>query len=217
MKTNKTNLLVLLVVLTMSSAWPTTLAQNAAAAQKPSSDVKTDSRILYHNGPLVTGTADVYVIWYGCWADNCGFAGDTATQFILTDFLSNVGGSPYFQINAMYTDTQGRTPSGALIYGGAALDHYSHGLELTAADIQGIVSDRILAGELPLDPSGIYLIFAPADVSSLATGFCQASAQPHHGRGMVLGTDFRYGFVGNPVRCPTIGAPQFIARWPVIY
>lgn len=211
MKTNKTSLLMLFAVLAMSSVWQTTLAQNAAI-QKPSADVKTDTRILYHNGPLMTGSPDVYVIWYGCWTDTCGNAGDTATQFIVTDFISNVGGSPYLQINATYPDTQGQTPSGAILYGGAALDHYSHGLELTDVDIQGIVADQILGAGLPLDPSGIYLILASADVSSSATGFCQASAQPHHGRGMVLGTDFKYGFVGNPARCPAIGAPQFVAK-----
>ena len=211
MKTNKNNLRILFLGLTITLAGQTTLAQNAAATQKPAGDVKTDSKILYHNGPLITGAPDVYVIWYGCWADNCGSAGDTATQFILTDFISNVGGTPYFQINAMYPNNSGGAPSGGLLYGGAAVDRYSHGLELTAADMQGIVSDLILAGQLPLDPSGIYLILASGDVSSSATGFCQASAQPHHGRGWVLGSEFRYGFVGNAVRCPTIAAPQFIA------
>jgi hypothetical protein len=211
MKTNKTNLLLLVLVLTMSLVSQTAVAQNTSAPQKPSSDVKTDSKIAYHYGPLITGAPDIYVVWYGCWADNCGSAGDTATQFVVTDFLSNVGGSPYFQINTTYPDTQGRPPSGGLLYGGAAVDHYSHGLELTAADMQGIISDLILAGQLPQDPSGIYLIMASADVSATATGFCQASAQPHHGRGMVLGSDFIYGFVGNPVRCPSIAAPQFVA------
>ena len=52
---------------------------------------------------------------------------------------------------------------------------------------------------------------ASADVSSLATGFCTPSAQPHHGRGDSFGVDFVYGFVGNPVRCPAQAAPQFIA------
>lgn len=213
MRTNNPDLRILFLILTMTlaSCALTASAQTPTIKQKPGGDVKTDTRILYHNGPLITGAPGVYVIWYGCWNDNCGNAGDTATQFILTDFVSNLGGTPYFQINAMYPDTQGRTPSGALLYGGGAIDRYSHGLELTAADIQGIISDKILAGQLPLDPSGIYLVLASGDVSSSATGFCDPAAQPHHGRGMVLGSDFVYGFVGNPVRCPAIAAPQFVA------
>lgn len=213
MRTNQADSRILFVILTLSFAWGalTASAQTLTAKQKPGGNVNTDTRILYHNGPLITGTPGVYVIWYGCWDDNCGNSGDTATQFILTDFISNVGGSPYFQINATYPNTSGQTPSGAVVYAGGTIDRYSHGLELTATDIQGIVSDKILAGQLPQDPWGIYLVLASGDVSSSATGFCDAAAQPHHGRGMVLGSDFVYAFVGNPVRCPSIAAPQFVA------
>ena len=92
----------------------------------------------------MTGAQDVYFIWYGCWDDTCG-NGNTTTQTILTDFIQNVGGSPYFQINAMYPNIFGQTPSGALFYGGAAFDHYSHGMELTQSDIAGIVEDQIVS------------------------------------------------------------------------
>ncbi|HEY5443583.1 MAG TPA: hypothetical protein VIJ87_03765, partial [Pyrinomonadaceae bacterium] len=153
MKRNKTNLLILFVMLTMSFAGraQTALAQNALAPQNPHNDVKTDSRILYHNGPVLSGAQDIYLIWYGCWANDCGFAGDTASQFILSDFMSSLGSTPYFQINAGYPNSSGQAPSGGLFFGGSAVDRfYSHGLELTAEDIQGIVSDQILAGVLPL-------------------------------------------------------------------
>ena len=214
MKRNKTNLLNILVMLAVSFAWcaQTASAQNAPANQRPPSDVKTDSRILYHNGPVLYGASSVYLIWYGCWANDCGFAGDTASQFILSDFMSSLGSSPYFQINAGYPNSSGLAPSGGLFFGGSAVDRfYSHGLELTAEDIQGIVSDQILGSELPLDPSGIYIVLGSADVSSNATGFCIPGAQPHHGQGVVLGTSFVYAYVGNPNRCPTLGAAQFIA------
>jgi hypothetical protein len=156
----------------------------------------------------MTGTPGVYVIWYGTRDNN---ADNTAVQFILTDFLSNVGGSPYFQINAMYANGIGGAPSGALFYSGAAIDRYSHGLELTASDMEGIVSNQILSGGLPLTPSGIYVVLASADVSSNSTGFCQPSALPPHGTGEVLGTQFRYAFLGNPNRCPSVAAPQFFS------
>ena len=169
---------------------------------------KTDSRISYHNGPIMTGVPDVFFIWYGTWDDN---AANTAVQFILTDFLSNVGGSPYFQINAMYPNGIGGAPSGALFYSGAAIDRYPHGLELTASDIAEIVEHQSVTGGLPQDPSGIYLVLASADVSSNSTGFCQPLALPHHGVGEAFGLQFRYGFLGNPNRCPTVAAPQFFS------
>lgn len=192
------------------------LAQTAAAmvqaapdAQKPGSQVKTNTAITYHNGPIVTGVPDVFFIWYGTWDDN---AANLATQFILTGFLSNVGGSPYFQINAMYPNNIGGAPSGALFYSGAVVDRYSHGLELSATDIAAIVADQIMTGKLPQDPSGIYVVLASADVSSLSTGLCAPSTVAHHGTGEAFGSQFRYAFLGNPNRCPSVAAPQFFAN-----
>ena len=49
-------------------------------------------------------------------------------------------------------------------------------------------------------------------MSSPATGFCDASAQPFHGLGEALGSEVRYAFVGNPMRCPSAEAPQFVVN-----
>src|SRR6185503_20979752 len=149
MRNKRINSIILAVALTFCGL--PAFAQNAPA--NPKDNVKTDSKMAYHNGPIMTGVPGVYVIWYGTWDNN---ADNTAVQFILTDFLSNLGGSPYFQINAMYPNNVGGAPSGALFYSGAAIDRYSHGLELTAPDIAGIVNDQIVTGGLPLTPSGIY-------------------------------------------------------------
>jgi hypothetical protein len=117
------------------------------------------------------------------------------------------------QINSTYPNISGDAPSGGLFYAGGDLDPFqSHGFDLTATDVQGIVSDQVLQGHLPLDPSGIYLVLAAPSVAGNAIGFCTAvNSPPHHGFGEVLGSRFRYGFVGDPRRCPTLEAPQFVA------
>jgi hypothetical protein len=209
----KTNLQILTLVLTVSFVWAQpALAQGANASQKATGNGKTNSRILYHNGYVMTGPQDVYFIWYGCWDNNCGNYGDTASQYILTDFMSNVGATPYFQILTNYTNYAGQGPNDVAFFGGQAFDQYSRGLELTLSDLQGIVSDQITNFRLPEDPNGIYVVLASADVSSPATGFCVASAQPYHGIVEVFGSDMMYAFVGNPTRCPSVGAPQFVAN-----
>ena len=90
MKTKKTNLQIMLVLLAVCFVWVDgpAMAQSVTESQKPTGagGVKTDSRILYHNGLVLTGPADVYSIWYGCWDNNCGNYGDTAGQSIMTDF-----------------------------------------------------------------------------------------------------------------------------------
>jgi Phosphate-induced protein 1 conserved region len=207
MRNKRIKSIMLAVALMVGMSEFPVLAQYTQAAQKGA--VKTDSKMAYHNGPIVTGVPDVFFIWYGTWDDTVA---NTTVQFVLTDFVANVGGSPYFQINAMYPNGIGGAPSGGLFYSGAAIDRYSHGLELTASDIAGIVEHQIVTGALPQDPSGIYVVLASADVSSNSTGFCQPSALPHHGVGEALGSQFRYAFLGNPNRCPTVAAPQFFTR-----
>jgi hypothetical protein len=195
-----------MLAMAMTLCGLTAFAQSAPSQK--GGDVKTDSKMAYHNGPIITGVAGVYFIWYGTWDNN---ADNTAVQFILTDFVSNLGGSPYFQINAMYPNGFGGAPSGALIYSGAVLDRYSRGLELTASDMAAIVEDKLVTGQLPWDPTGIYVVLASADVSSNSTGFCTPAALPHHGTGIAFGSQFQYAFVGNPNRCPSAAAPQFFS------
>jgi hypothetical protein len=201
MKRNKINLLILFALIAMSFA----LLGAPASAQHGNANQKTNSRILYHDGPVMTGSTDVYLIWYGNWPSN------SETKAILTDFVSFLGGSAYFQINTTYTDSTGAVPNGALLYAGSVNDVYSHGLELTALDIQGIVADSVTAGNLPLDTTGIYIVFGSSDISSNSTGFCTPSAPPHHGAFSYNGVPLRYAFIGNAARCPTSAAPQFIA------
>ena len=105
---------------------------------------RTSSKILYHNGPIMAGASNVYFIWYGCWNDTCGIPGGSNTTNLLANFVSNLGGSPYFQLNAMYANGGGQAPSGALFDSGITYDgSYSHGFDLTEDDLQDIVRDRI--------------------------------------------------------------------------
>jgi len=211
MKTNFRLLIGLLAVSFVSLAQVAS-AQSPTSTQKTTGHVNTDSRILYHTGLVMTGPADVYFIWYGCWDNTCGNNGDVSTRTILTDFMSNIGATPYFGILLGYPNADGFHPSGAAYYGGDAFDQYSRGSELTISDIQGIIADQITNRRLPQDPNGIYIVLTSADVSSPSTGFCVASAQPYHGLGEALGSEFQYAFVGNPTRCPSVAAPQFVSN-----
>ena len=197
-----------LAILTAIFIIAITIAPAVTAQRGPA---KTDSRMLYHNGPVMQGASHVYFIYYGCWS--CGMPGTGQdTQTVVGNFVSTLGLSSYFRINTTYPDSSGVAPSGALVYGGASLESlYTHGNELTVADISAIVSDRFSDGSLPQDPAGIYMIIASPDVSSVQTGFCNAGYSPYHGQAVFQGTAYRYAFIGNAARCPTVAGPQFIA------
>jgi len=200
----------LLIVFTLTIVGLAAL-ETSTRAQPP--NTTTGTKMIYHSGQVVTGTPNVYPIWYGCWSQACGNPDGFIAQYILNDLILYLGSSPYFEINSTYPDGSGDAPNGRLHYGIAEADPaYSFGLELTDADIREIVRDRISAGHLPLDPSAIYIVLASPDVSSTATGFCTAEGTPpHHGSDEFFFVQYKYGFVGDPTRCPSLEAPQYVS------
>src|SRR5438445_2011048 len=109
---------------------PETVAAGASGS------TRTDSRILYHNGWVMVGSSNIYLIWYGCWSGStCGSSWAAAVTQIVTDFVSSLGASEYFRINAGYPNVNGDTPNGGLIYGGSAVDSYWRGAVMTKGDL----------------------------------------------------------------------------------
>ena len=184
-----------------------------SSAQGSNNVPNTKSKILYHGGRVLTGPVDLYLIWYGCWAANCGNSGSPATVDVIQRLAENIGATPYFSLNTLYTNGNGQGPSGALDYGGSVFDQsYSHGVELTEDDVKEIVTEHIEAYHLPQDARGIYVVLASADVSATAIGFCTTvGAPPLHGNTEAFFSETRFGFLGNPNRCPALEAPQFVA------
>jgi hypothetical protein len=185
---------------TLAIAISLTIFAAPVFAQGVNAPVKTNTKILYHDGPVMRDASDVYLIWYGNWYGNYA-------QSVVTDLMINIGGTPYFNINTAYTDAVGRGPNGYLFYCGSIQDSYSHGAQLSVLDIQGIIGDQIRSGALPLDGNGIYIVLASADISSPSTGFCSLGAPPHHGTLLFNGATVKYAFLGDPARCPSTAAP----------
>ena len=182
---------------------------NPLAAQNQ----RLTSKMLYHDGPVLTGLASFYIIWYGCWETaNCG---DLQAMLLMNDFLITVGHSPYAQINSTYTDASGQPATSAFALGGYVVDSsYARGVDLTPSDMTNIITDQINNFRLPQDRTGIYVIVGSADVASSATGFCTQSTPPHHAIGIVNGDLVNYVFLGNPNRCPSVAGPQFSPSGP---
>src|SRR4029077_19237622 len=150
----------------------------------------------YHNGPVMLGTTHIYFIWYGNWAGN-------DAPSILTDEVSNVSGTPWYNINTTYYSGSGKNLkhlSNSVLYKGSTTDNYSHGTSLSDSDIAGIVASAITSGRLPKDASGIYFVLTAPDVDE-TSGFCTDYCG-WHTSGRLSGVDIKYSFVGGVDRCP---------------
>lgn len=155
--------------------------------------VTTGNGIKYNNGPVMQGAVHVYYIWYGDWS--LANAGANA-QTILTDFATNVGGSPYFNINTTYGDTTGNV-SGSVIFVSQTTDPGTS-TSLTDANIATIVQNALSSGRLPTDSAGVYFVLtAPGVTETSPTGTFLTNYCGWHNFQSVSGAVIKYAFVGN--------------------
>jgi hypothetical protein len=160
-------------------------------ALKPGGSAKPTNGITLHTGNPMLGTPNVYYIWYGTWG--------TTDKSLLTTLISNIGGSPYLNINKTYFDHSNVHVSGNAHYAGATTDAYSQGpasTSLSDTQIQNIVTLALNSGALgPKDANGIYFVLTSADVhkSGFGTSYCG-----WHTHANIGGTDVQYGFIGDP-------------------
>ena len=155
--------------------------------------VVTGNGIGWHGGPVLHNTVNVYYIWYGTW---------TATQkLILTDFASNIGGSPYMGVNTTYGDTFGNV-SGAVALAGQ-VSVAATKTTLSDTDIQNIVAAATSTGGLPADTNGVFFVLTAPGIgesSGFLTQYCG-----WHTAGTINGADIKYSFVGNATG-PNLGS-----------
>lgn len=167
----------------------------AAAATQPA--------ITYHGGPVMPSGVNVYYIWYGNWASN------SAVQ-ILTDFMNNLGGSAWMNIQTTYYQTSGgtKTPIQNLVsLKKSVFDNYSRGKYLSDYSVAAIVQRAITNGSLPLDPKGVYFVLTSSDVSE-TSGFCSRYCG-WHSYMTVNSKRIPYSFIGNPAKCLSACAEQY--------
>ena len=153
--------------------------------------VNTGNGINYHNGPVLH-TVNVYYIWYGDWNGL-----DPTGPPILTDFVSNEGGSGYFNINTTYGDTTGIVPNAVTFAGQTTVAGTS--TSLTDNDIASIVATGLVQFGGTPDTNGLYFVLtAPGinETSGFLTSYC---GWHNHGSFPSGGTnwDIKYSFVGN--------------------
>ena len=151
---------------------------------------KRGNGITYHGGPILLGTPTAYVIWYGNWPTS------STTPEIVNQFLNNVGGSPYYKINATYTYGVGGTPVTNAVAVSASSASDTGTADLSDVGVKAVVERAITSHALPNDPNGVYFVLTSAGIqetSGFLTQYCG-----WHTHGTIAGSDIQYSFVGDP-------------------
>jgi hypothetical protein len=178
---------------------PPAPGQAETTSLAPAAAAVPEYGIAYHGGPVMLGTTNVYYIWYGDWAGNTAPA-------ILENLATDLGGSPYWNINTTYSDGSGAHVSNSVAFGGSTAVSYPNGAALSDAAIQNVVASAISSGSLPKDTNGVYFVLTSSDVTA-TSGFCTQYCG-WHTHATIGGSDIKYSFVGNPDRCPSACAAQ---------
>jgi hypothetical protein len=171
--------------------------QTLAVVPGPIGDtVVTGNGINYHGGPVMAGTPNVYVIWYGNW--NGTGSNTAATRSAIEGFFSTIGGSAIELVNSTYGDNT-HNVSGNIHFGGSTI--VSSSKNLSDRSLQTTVNNALNSGALPRDANGVYFVISSSNINE-TSGFCTRYCG-FHTHATLGGTDIKYAFVGNVDRCPS--------------
>lgn len=122
-------------------------------------DRTQNNGIFYHGGPVMSAPIAVYFIWYGNWSQY------GKTQEVVRTFVNTLGGTPAWNINTSYYDSDGARVSDQLYLAGEAGDNYSQGGTMNEQGWAAVVSNAIAKGRLPLSDKAVYIVLTSRDVS----------------------------------------------------
>ncbi len=146
--------------------------------------------ISYHGGPVMLGVVRSHIIFYGSWP-----AASPAIP-IIKDLFTNAGGSPYEGVNATYYDGSNFHVNGLISLGTVVFDPYSHGKQLSDADVWAVVSSHI-GKDLLSSGNDLYFLITSDDVvetSGFGSQYCG-----WHTSAVLNGVVIKYVFAGDPV------------------
>jgi hypothetical protein len=179
------------------------------------------------NTRSLTDPINVYIVWYGQWKKQ--------DKAIVTDFLAGFGASDYWSIQTKYYEqnTVGNTTtlgpevpvSSSLTFKGGVDDDYSFGKFLNPGpsdplwnDVAVIINNHIVAGKLPSDTNGIYVVLGDDQTveGSSCSAYCSyqssvaadrvfaANDASFDGNETALNAsvpNYLYVYIGNPEVC----------------
>ena len=156
----------------------------------------TSNGISYHGGPVLQAGTNVAAVY---WASSAIYSGGptpgshgsgSSDGSLVGYFLSNLGGSPYFNINSTYTDGSSTPIANSVSYTQYWANNTSvpsNGQSVSDSQMIAMLQSGFDSGALTYDPGTLYIIFTAGTVN-LGGGFgTQYCAYHTHGTVTVNG------------------------------
>jgi len=158
--------------------------------------------IFYNGGNVMLGQINVYLIWYGDWSGAQGSGSNANTQSIITNFVSNLGGSPWWNILTSYTGPNMARMSNNLVYTKSITVSASGSISSTV--LSTVVTNAISSNALPLDSNGIYVIIPSENIADPANTNSQSCSAycGYHTYTSYANTAVTWTLITNPYSCP---------------
>ncbi|KAK7278382.1 hypothetical protein RJT34_23410 [Clitoria ternatea] len=171
-------------------------------------------KLKYHMGPVLSSPINIYLIWYGKWAQ--------PQKLLIKDFLLSISSSnhraapspsvsDWWSTVSLYTDQTGANISRSVSIAAEYSDlRYSHGTHLTRLSVQEVILNAVQSKPFPVDHrNGIYLVLTAEDVTM--EDFCRAVCGFHYFTfPSKVGYTLPYAWIGNSGKqCPEVCAYPF--------
>jgi hypothetical protein len=152
-----------------------------------------------NGGPVIAGAAETFAIYYGDFtAANAGHP--ITAQQVVTNWLGDMNGTDYLNIDSTYTGGSNGTASTDVTYNGSYQVPTNYlGNSLTDAQILQIVQDAKSGAQLPSVANAVYFVFTAPGIAEQQ----DSSACGWHNGDSVTNTI--YSWVGPALGCDLLG------------
>jgi hypothetical protein len=168
--------------------------------------------ISYHGGPIIYAQQVAAIYWSGgtiyAGGPAPGTTGPGSSDGSLVGFfLSNLGGSPYYNINTTYYDGTNTSVQNSVTYTQYWASNTNvplPGIPVLDAQIQDQIVSGFTSGALTFDPNTLYLVFSDALVNlggEFGVVYCA-----YHGHFTWNGNDVKYAAMPHDIDFPDCNA-----------
>lgn len=160
--------------------------------------------VIYHGGPVMTGTVNLYHIYFGYFPTYPDLLASQQTMNLMDYFATYFDTLPWFGVLSEYYQIENGVQTFAAnstrFIKSVSYQSTRRGGHVSDSDMTNSIVSLINSGKLPLDPNGIYVIMFRGDF--IYDGLLRQWCSYHSLFSLIDGTILRMVVIGDPSTAP---------------